>query len=157
MDVHSSLTVSLPCAVTYISFIISKTALLDPWFSLEYSAKIFYPHAMCSELDHPIFTSIDFAKIFFLQNIFVLNLEDQVILFMFLSEWMAQLHLQGTGFPNRLLLLIAGLHWRYSNQPSYGITHLVLMFVVLLRYVVGFWGPNILISSWHLGYSSAGK
>jgi hypothetical protein len=110
-------------AIIYlIIIIISKTALFDPWSFLEYSARFLYPPAMCSELDHAIFTSIDFA-ISFLQKMFVSRASNaqpeglRTLIYVPRREG-GPVTPPGTGIPFRRLLLLAGLHWRYSNRPS---------------------------------------
>jgi hypothetical protein len=49
------------------------------------------------------------------------SLESRVTVFISPRDKVAQLH-PGTGFPFRRLLRLAGLRWRYSNQPPHGLT-----------------------------------
>jgi hypothetical protein len=48
------------------------------------------------------------------------NLEGQVPVFISPRNRTAQLYPQGTGFPFRRLLRLAGLRWKYSNLPPHG-------------------------------------
>jgi hypothetical protein len=74
-----------------IIIIIDKTALFEPWPSLEDSVRF-----------NPVFSSLYFAKIFFYRvRLSALhptpNLEDQVPVFMSLSDRVPQLYLQAPG------------------------------------------------------------
>jgi hypothetical protein len=50
------------------------------------------------------------------------NLEGQVPVFISHRNRVAQLYPQGTGFPFRRLLPLAGLRWRCSTPPPHGLT-----------------------------------
>jgi hypothetical protein len=57
---------------------------------------------ICLELDHPVFTSLDFATSFFIEqdrqpNIQPPDVDDQVSVFMSSSDGVAQLYPQATG------------------------------------------------------------
>jgi hypothetical protein len=84
---------------TTIVIRIGITALFEPYPSLEDSARLVYSWY---ELDHQVFTSLDFATIIFLQSKVVSlsptpNLEDQVPVFMSPSDKVVQLYPQAPG------------------------------------------------------------
>jgi hypothetical protein len=70
------------------------------------------------ELDHPVFTSLDFDTVILLQSKIVSLASNPQTrgpgLCIYVPQW------QGTGFPFRRLLPLAGLRWSYTNPPPHG-------------------------------------
>jgi hypothetical protein len=80
---------------------------------------------ICLELDHPGFTSLHFATIFFLQSKVVSLASNPQPewprLFIRIPQWQGSPIIPpGTGFPFRCLIRLTGLRWRYSNPPPHG-------------------------------------
>jgi hypothetical protein len=92
----------------------AKTAFFEPQPSLEDSARF-----------HPVFTSLDFATIIFLQSK-VVSLESNPRpggpgLSIYVTQGQGGPVIPpGTEFPFRRLLLLAGILWRYSKPFPHG-------------------------------------
>jgi hypothetical protein len=78
------------------------------------------------QICHPVFTSMNFATIFFfLQSMVVILASNPQPggpgLCSYVPKWQGGPVIPpGTGFPFRRLLRLAGLQWGYSNQPPHG-------------------------------------
>jgi hypothetical protein len=92
-------------------------------------------HQICLELDHQIFTSMDFATVFFLHSKFISLASNPQRggpdLCTHVSKWqggpVTPLDIR---FPFHHLLLLIGLHWRYFNPPPHRVYYCIIYYKI---------------------------
>jgi hypothetical protein len=96
----------------------------------------FWPIAFLKSLRQtaPVFTSLDFVTNLFTEQGPTPNLEDQVFIFTFPSDGVAQLYPQALGSLFYRFLRLAGLRWSHPNQLPHGEVKVITMFNLVQRH-----------------------
>jgi hypothetical protein len=121
---HPRFLYSTPIIITTTTFNCSSSQLVKLPFLSHSLLRRFCQ--IYRELDHPVFTPLDFATVIFLQSNVVSLASNPQPGRSCLCTYVPQLQgcpviPPGTGFPFRRLLRLAGLRWRYSNPPPHGV------------------------------------
>jgi hypothetical protein len=95
---------------------------------------------ICLESDHPLFTSLSFETIIFLQSKVVSLASNPQPggpgLCIYVSRWQGSPVIpQGTGFPFHRRLRLAGLRWRCSNPPPHGAEKITVAQMIITPHV----------------------